>query len=151
MRCRARPARRLIAPAPSNPGNRHHQRQRQREAQRELAQLTRSLSPSFQRPERFSASTTSGGMYFSSCLARTSVALKVPLGVQRAGRHHALAFAEQSRQHAVEIDRHGARAVGHHEAHIRARAMMHAGLFHQAADAERDAGLTCLAATSLGL
>src|SRR5579872_3162213 len=34
--------------------------------------------PSCQWPERFSASTTSGGIYRSSCLARTSLAVKVP-------------------------------------------------------------------------
>src|SRR5689334_14588949 len=56
----------------------HHQRQRQREAQRQLAQFAYHLLPSCQRPLFFKASTTSGGMYFSSCLASTSVATKVP-------------------------------------------------------------------------
>ncbi len=41
--------------------HRLHQRQRQRETERELADLACHW-PSFQRPERFSASTTSGGM-----------------------------------------------------------------------------------------
>src|SRR5262249_51534529 len=35
-------------------------------------------APSCQCPDRFSASATSGGMYFSSCLARTLDALKLP-------------------------------------------------------------------------
>src|SRR6185437_13145881 len=61
------------------PGNRHHDRQRKCQCERELADFSGQVPPSFQRPERFSASTTSGGMYFSSCLARTSVASNVPV------------------------------------------------------------------------
>ena len=90
-------------------------------------------------------------MYFSSCLASTSVATKVPLRIQRAGGHHALAFAEQSRQHAVEIRPARLRAVGDAEAHIRAGAVVHAAFLHQPADAEGHAGPDMLAATSLGL
>src|SRR6185503_2478713 len=58
--------------------HRHDQAQRQRKAQGQLTQLADHGFPSCQRPLRFSASTTSGGMYFSSCLASTSLATKVP-------------------------------------------------------------------------
>src|SRR6185312_8183996 len=61
------------------PRHRHHQRQRQSKAKRQLAKLSGHCDPSCQRPLFFRACTTSGGIYFSSCLARTSVATKVPL------------------------------------------------------------------------
>ena len=41
------------------------------------------VPPSCQRPDFFSASATSGGMYFSSCLARTLVAANTPSGRSR--------------------------------------------------------------------
>ena len=59
--------------------------------------------------------------------------------LHRAQRDHALAFAEQRRQHAIEGDRHGTFLVGHREMHHGAGAALDAALLHQAAQPERDA------------
>ena len=73
------------------------------------------VPPSCQRPAFFSASATSGGMYFSSCLARTLVAAKTPSAAQPSLGNDPLAFAEQIRQHPVINDRNGGLAVGDSE------------------------------------
>ena len=55
-------ARAPFAFAPASPANALHNRQSKREAERKLADFARHVPPSFQRPARFNASTTSGGM-----------------------------------------------------------------------------------------
>src|SRR3954452_2064473 len=67
----------LRAGAPKS-GEALHNRERQRETQCQLTDFARHVPPSFQRPARLSASTTSGGMYRSSCFASTSLARKLP-------------------------------------------------------------------------
>src|SRR5262249_52896842 len=58
--------------------NRLRQRQGQRQDEGEMAEFgDHCVVPSCQRPDFFRASTTSFGMYFSSCLASTSAATKV--------------------------------------------------------------------------
>src|SRR5439155_15399113 len=60
------------------------QRQKEGQHQSEMAELgDHGVAPSCQRPAFFRASTTSRGMYFSSCLASTSSARKPPSGPSR--------------------------------------------------------------------
>ena len=58
-----------------------HQRDTQRQNKSEMSKLVDhgfASSPSFQRPDFFSAAATSGGMYFSSCFASTVSAVNWP-------------------------------------------------------------------------
>ncbi len=94
-------------------------------------------SPSSIRPCAFSASTTSRGMYFSSCLASTESAVNTPSGADQPFGHNALPFAEQVGKDALVGDRRRwppPSVTAKRDASV--LALDDAALRHQAAEAE---------------